>query len=93
MGPYLRRWVQHKFHVHLGGFVLIYTRIWWASNLHGNSPLETLDNMRNSSIFHEKKVTNKEVDHPTHGSIMIVERLGETSILCLTRVIWSILHG
>jgi hypothetical protein len=28
-----------KFHLHLNKFVLIPTRIWWASNLHGNSPL------------------------------------------------------
>lgn len=33
-----------------------------------------------------------EVDHPTYGSIAIVERLGETTILFLTLVIWPMLH-
>ena len=26
------------FYIHLDGFVLVYTRIWWASNLHENYP-------------------------------------------------------
>ena len=28
-----------RFPPHLNGFVLIDTKIWWASGLHGNSPL------------------------------------------------------
>jgi hypothetical protein len=27
------------FPLHLGGFVPICTRMWWATSLHGNSPL------------------------------------------------------
>ena len=28
------------FHLHLGGFVLLHTWIWWVSSLHGTSPLD-----------------------------------------------------
>ena len=28
-----------KFHLHLGKFVLILTKFWWASGLHRNSPI------------------------------------------------------
>ena len=28
--------------LHLGGFVLIHTRTWWASGLHGNTPVLVL---------------------------------------------------
>ena len=49
MGPDLRRHDQlggtrkpypTRLPLHLGGFVLIHTRVSWASNPHGNSPYE-----------------------------------------------------
>ena len=49
MGLNLRRWEELVgtyepystiFPLHLGEFVLIYSRIWWASGLPGNLPLK-----------------------------------------------------
>ena len=40
---HIRTLVPTTFPLHLDGFVLIHTRICWASNLHGNSPLEHED--------------------------------------------------